>query len=146
VPEEVGGVSVSPFSLVLKHLPPAPKYREEIEEILKEGLVADTGCMVVEAYGKKGGEEVLVETHVYAPGLVESFARAGLTAEMYLTGQGGALFTKMFVNDKYEQKGLISSDMISEDQIDYYFEQAAALGITLDTKIKGKNQWPKDVL
>jgi saccharopine dehydrogenase-like NADP-dependent oxidoreductase len=141
--EEIDGVSVSPFSVVLAHLPPAPKYREEIAEILDEGLVSDTGCMVVEAYGRKDGEDILVETHVFAPGLADSFARAGLTAEMYLTGQGGALFTKMFVNDKYGQKGLISSDMITEEQIDYYFEEAAKLGITLETKIKRRDEWPE---
>jgi saccharopine dehydrogenase-like NADP-dependent oxidoreductase len=141
--EEVDGVSVSPFSVILKHLPPAPKYRAEIAEILDEGLVSDTGCMVVEAYGRKGGEDILVETHVFAPGLADSFARSGLTAEMYLTGQGGALFTKMFVNDKYGQKGLISSDMITEEQIDYYFEEAAKLGITLETKVKSKSEWPE---
>jgi saccharopine dehydrogenase-like NADP-dependent oxidoreductase len=134
-PEVVDGVRVSPFSVVLAHLPPAPKYRDEIAEILEEGLVSDTGCMVVEAFGKKGGEDVLAETHVFAPGLVESFERSGLTAEMYLTGQGGALFTKMFVNDVYGQKGLISSDMITEEQIDYYFDEAAKLGITLETKV-----------
>jgi saccharopine dehydrogenase-like NADP-dependent oxidoreductase len=141
--EDVDGASVSPFSVVLKHLPPAPKYRNEIEEILDEGLVSDTGCMVIEAYGKKDGEDILVETHAYAPGLADSFARAGLTAEMYLTGQGGALFTKMFVNEKYHQKGLISSDMITEEQIDYYFAEAARLGITLETKIRKKDEWPK---
>jgi saccharopine dehydrogenase-like NADP-dependent oxidoreductase len=141
--ESVDDVSVSPFSVVLKHLPPAPKYRDEIAEILKEGLVSDTGCMVVEAYGTKDGEEILVETHVFAPGLADSFARSGLTAEMYLTGQGGALFTKMFVNDKYDQKGLISSDMITEEQIDYYFGEAEKLGITLETKVKSKNEWPE---
>jgi saccharopine dehydrogenase-like NADP-dependent oxidoreductase len=141
--EKVDGVEISPFSLVLKHIPPAPKYREEIAEILEEGLVADTGCMVIEAYGKKNGEDILVETHVYAPGLADSFERSGLTAEMYLTGQGGALFTKMFVNDVYDQKGLISSDMITEEQVDYYFAEAAKLGITLDTKIKKKDEWPE---
>jgi saccharopine dehydrogenase-like NADP-dependent oxidoreductase len=135
-PEDVGGMSVAPFDLVLKHIPPAPKYRGEIEEILKEGLVSDTGCMVIEAYGKKDGQNILVETHVYAPGLQESFDRSGLTAEMYLTGQGGALFTKMICEDKFGQKGLISSDMLSETQIDYYFECAEKLGITLETKIR----------
>jgi hypothetical protein len=71
-----------------------------------------------------------------APGLVESFDKAGITAEMYLTGQGGYLFTKMFCEDKYDQVGLISSDMLTFDEIDYYFEEAAKLGITLQTKVK----------
>ena len=139
-PEDINGVKVAPFYVILKHLPPAPKYREEIQEILDEGLVSDTGAMVVEAYGTKDGKEVLIETHVFAPGLVESFERAGLTAEMYLTGQGGALFTKMFVKDMYTQKGLISSDMLTFEQVDYYLKCAGELGITLQIEVKPINQ------
>ena len=101
-----------------------------------EGLVSDSGCMVVEAYGKKDGKDILVENHVFAPGFVESYERAGITSEMYLTGQSGYLFTKMFVNDKLDQTGLISSDMLTFDQVDCYFEYAKELDITLDTKIK----------
>ena len=134
--ETIDGVEVIPFNLVLKHIPPAPKFKEEIKEIIDEGLVTDSGCMVIEAYGKKDGKDVMVETHVNAPGFVESYERAGITSEMYLTGQSGYLFTKLFVNDKLEQKGLISSDMLTFDQVDCYFEYAKELDITLDTTVK----------
>ncbi|GAB1475453.1 hypothetical protein MASR2M70_02850 [Bacillota bacterium] len=134
--EIINGQEIAPFDVVLAHVPPAPKYKDEIKEIIDEGLLSDSGCMVIEAYGNKDGKKVLVETHVNAPGLVESFNRAGISSEMYLTGQGGYLFTKMFVNDKFDQKGLISSDMITLDQVDCYFEYAKALGITLSTRVK----------
>jgi saccharopine dehydrogenase-like NADP-dependent oxidoreductase len=133
--EDFNGQKIVPFDFTLKHVPPAPKYKEEIQAILDEGLLSDTGCMVVEAYGKKDGKDVRVETHIYAPGMVESFERSGITSEMYITGQGGFLFTKMFVNDRYEQTGLISSDMLTYPEVDYYFEKAAELDITLDTKV-----------
>lgn len=133
--EDVCGVQVAPFDVILKHIPPAPKFREDIEEILREGLVTDAGCMAVEAYGLWEGEETKVETHVMAPGLVESFRRAGITAEMYLTGQGGFLFSKLFLNDHFDQVGLISSDMLTMEQVDAYFGYAAELGITLETKV-----------
>ena len=55
---------------------------------------------------------------------------------MYLTGQGGYLFTKLFVNDKFDQTGLISSDMLTFEQVDCYFEYAKELDITLDTTVK----------
>lgn len=135
-PVEVDGQKVIPFNVVLKHIPPAPKYKDEIQGILDEGLVSDTGAMVIEAIGKKDGKDVMVETHVFAPGLQESFERAGISSEMYLTGQGGALFTKMFVKDMYTQKGLISSDMLTFDQIDTYLKWAEELGITLHTEVK----------
>lgn len=134
--EIINGTEVAPFDVVLVHVPPAPKFREEIKEIIDEGLVSDSGCMVIEAYGKKDGKDVLVETHVFAPGLVESYEKAGITAEMYLTGQGGYLFTKLFINDKFDQTGLISSDMLTLEQVDCYFKYAAELNITLETKVK----------
>ncbi len=130
-PERYQGVEIVPFDWVLSHIPPAPKYKEEIQEIMEEGLVSDTGCMVIEAFGMKSGKSVLSEIHVFAPGLEEAFRISGLTAEMYLTGQGGALFTKMLVNDIIDQRGLISSDMLHDEQIQYYFAEAEKLGIVL---------------
>jgi len=89
--------------------------------------------MVIEAYGKKDGRDVKVETHVMAPGLLESYEKAGITAEMYLTGQGGYLYSKLFINDKFKTPGLFTSDMMSMEQVDLYFEYAKELGITLET-------------
>jgi saccharopine dehydrogenase-like NADP-dependent oxidoreductase len=132
--EEINGQKIVPFDVILAHVPPAPKYKAEIQEIMDEGLVSDTGCMVIEAIGKKNGRDVRIEVHVFAPGMADSFARSGITSEMYLTGQGGALFTKLFVNDKYDQTGLISSDMLSYEEIDYYFAEAAKLDITLEIR------------
>ena len=134
--EQVKDVMVAPFDVVLKHIPPAPKYHDEIKEIIEEGLVSDTGAMVVEAWGIKNGEKIKAESHVSAPGLKESFEKSGLTSEMYLTGQGGALFTKMLIKDLITQRGLISSDMLNFDQVGYYLKEAEKLNITVDTKIE----------
>ena len=92
--------------------------------------------MVIEAYGKKDGKDILVENHVFSPGLAEAFEKAGMTGEMYLTGQGGYLFSKMFVNDDFDMTGLISSDMLPLDKVDKYFEYAKELDIIMETKIK----------
>jgi hypothetical protein len=107
----------------------------EIAEIISEGLVTDSGCMVIQAFGDKDGKKVKVETHVQAPGLVDSFQKAGITAEMYLTGQGGFLFSKLFLNDCFDQVGLISPDMLSMEQVDTYFDYAKELEITLVTEV-----------
>ena len=134
--EMVKGRNVVPFDLILAHLPPAPKTADEIKEIIAGGLVSDIGAFVVEAYGKKNGEEVMVEAHVFAPGLADSFERSGLTAEMYLTGQCGFLFSKMFIEGKYTQFGLISSDMLTDEQVDWYLDGASKLDITLELAVK----------
>ena len=135
--ENFNGQKIVPFDYILSHLPHAPKYYDEIKSFVDEGMALDSGCMVIEAYGRKDDEGVLVEVDVNAPGFVESFEKAGMTAEMYLTGQGGYLFSRLFVNDIFEDEtGVISSDMLSDSQVDKYFEYAAELGITLETRIK----------
>ena len=134
--EDIKGRKVVPFDVILAHTPPAPKYHEEVKEIIEEGLISDTGAMVIEAIGRKDGKDIMAETHVYAPGLEDSFSRSGLSAEMYITGQGGFLFSKLFANDKFTQHGLISSDMLTDEQVDYYLKCAAEMDITLDTRIR----------
>lgn len=135
--EEFQGHKIVPFEFVLSHVPHAPKYEEEIKSFVDEGMAVDSGCMVVESYGKKDGKDVLVEVHVSAPGFVESFEKAKMTGEMYLTGQSGYLYSKLFINGDLEgESGVISSDMLSDAQVDKFFEYAAELDITIDTKVK----------
>jgi len=42
----------------------------------------------------------------------------------------------MFADDRIDQKGLISSDMLTMEQVDYYLKHAAKLDITLDTEVR----------
>ena len=135
--EEFQGMEISPFEFVLAHVPHAPKYEEEIKSFVDEGMAVDSGCMVIESYGKKDGKDVLAEVHVCAPGFVESFERAKMTGEMYLTGQSGYLYSKMFINEDLKgESGVISSDMLTDAQVDRFFEYAAELDITLDVNVK----------
>lgn len=135
-PEEYQGQEIVPFDFVLHHLPPAPKTETEIRQILEEGLISDDGYMKVEAVGKKDGKTVEIHTKVHAPGLAESFAKAGITAEMYLTGQGGFLFSKLILEGYMNQTGLITSDMLTLEQVNTYFDYAKELGITLSTHVE----------
>ena len=59
-----------------------------------------------------------------------------MSGEMYLTGQGAFLFTKMFVNDKITQHGLISSDMLDDVQVEQYLQWAEELDITYTMEVK----------
>lgn len=139
--EEFNGQKIVPFDFIMSHIPQPPKFEEEIKVFIDEGLELDEGCMVAEAYGKKDGKDTLVEVHIGAPGFVESFELSKITAEMYLTGQSGYLFSKMFINDDFKgQAGLISSDMLSYEQCDKLFEYAAELNITIDTIVKDPSE------
>ncbi len=131
---EVNGQKVIPHDVILSMMPAPPRFPHEIKEILDEGLVSDTGAFVVEAMGKKDGRPVRVESHLSAPGLADSYEKYGVSGEQYLTGQGGFLFTKLFVNDKMSQTGLISSDMLTDDQNDQYLAWAEELDITIERR------------
>ena len=135
-PEMFQGHEIVPFDFVLSHIPPAPKDPDEIKAIIDEGILEDGGAFVCEAYGKKNGKDVMVDLHVSAPGIIDSYNRAKMTGEMYLTGQGAFLFTKLFVNDMITQKGLISSDMMDDKQVEQYLEWAKELDITYTIEIK----------
>ena len=120
------------MDLVLKLTPPAPKYPSEIKEILDEGLECEEGAFLIRVDGKKDGKQIRIDNYVNAPGVFEAFEKAGLTAETYLTGQCGALFTKMFVNDRIHQKGMFPPEVLDADQRAYYLKEAARLDITVD--------------
>lgn len=134
--EVIKGRKVVPFDVILHHLPPAPKYKEEIKAIIDEGIRKETGAMVAEAIGKKDGKDITAEVHIYSLGLEDSFNKYGMTSEMALTGQGGFLYTKMLIEDKFDQKGLISSDMLTDDQVDYYLASAEEIDINWELIIK----------
>jgi saccharopine dehydrogenase (NAD+, L-lysine-forming) len=131
-PVDVKGTSIAPMDLALKLTPPAPKYLDEIKAILEEGLDCEEGAFLIRVDGKKDGKQIRIDNYVNAPGVFEAFEKAGLTAETYLTGQCGALFTKMFVNDKIHQKGLFPPEVFDADQRAYYLKEAAKLDITVD--------------
>jgi saccharopine dehydrogenase-like NADP-dependent oxidoreductase len=135
-PVDVKDTTVVPMDLVLKLTPPAPKYPHEIKAILDEGLVSEEGAFLVRVDGIKDGKPIRIDNYVNAPGVFDAFDKAGLTSETYLTGQCGALFTKMFVNDKIHQKGLFPPEVFDDDQRTYYLKEAAKLDITIDQVIE----------
>ena len=65
-----------------------------------------------------------------------NWIRAFSELKMYLTGQGAFLYTKLLVNDMIDQKGLISSDMLSDKQVEQYIRWAEELGITYTIEVK----------
>jgi saccharopine dehydrogenase-like NADP-dependent oxidoreductase len=131
-PVELGGAQVVPMQLISKLTPPAPKYREEIQEVIDEGLELEEGAFLVRVDGKKDGEDLRIDTYVNVPGLRESFQKAGISHESYYTGQGASLFTKMFVHGKIDLKGVFPPEAFDADARAYYLREAAKLDITVD--------------
>ncbi len=131
-PVEVDGVEIVPMHLISKLTPPAPKYEQEIRDLLAEGLELEEGAFLVRVDGVKDGEALRIDSYVNAPDLHTSFEKARISHESYYTGQGAFLFSKMFVNGKVDRTGVFPPEAFGPEARAYYFREAAKLDITVD--------------
>ena len=134
--KEHNGMKYVPFELTIANTPPAPKYQEEIKEIIDGGLVSEAGAFQVLVEGKKDGKPVRITNYANSPGLIEAFERSGLSHESYLTGQCAFIFTKMLVNDVIQQKGAIAPEVLNAAERKYFFKEAQKFDITIDQIIE----------
>ncbi len=135
-PLEVDGVKIVPMRLISKLAPPAPKYEQEIREVIDAGIEVEEGVFLVRVDGLKDGEKLRVDNYVNVPGLRESFAKARISHESYFTGQSASLFVKMLVNGKVSQKGVFPPEVLEADSRAYFLKEAAKLDITVDQYIE----------
>lgn len=126
------GTEYTPFDLVIEHAPPAPKYKDEIKEIIDGGLVSEEGAFQILVTGIKDGKPLKITVYVNAPGLIEAWEKSGISHEAYLTGQSAFIFTKMLVNDAVSQTGLIAPEVLEADARKFFFDESAKLEITFD--------------
>ena len=131
-PIEVKGNRIVPLDLVCQLTPPAPSDPDSIKEALSEGMALEEGASLIRVQGFKDGKSVGLDNYINAPGLTEAFEKHGITHESFLTGQSAFLFTKLFVNDKINIKGVFPPEVLAADTRAYYLEEAAKLGITVD--------------
>ncbi len=129
---DVKGQEIVPMDIISRLTPPAPKYADEIQAVLDEGMVSEDGVFLVRVTGKKDGRTSRIDLYCYAPGLTESFEKAGITHESYFTGQAAFLFTKMFINDILSTKGCFPPECLEEKERKYYLSEAAKLDILVD--------------
>ena len=132
---DVKGTKIVPMDIISKLTPPAPKYPDEIQAVLDEGMVSEEGAFRIRVDGEKKGTKTRIDCFINGPGLTEAFEKANITHESYLTGQAAFLFTKMFVNNKIKTKGAYPPEVLEIAERSYYLEEAAKLDITVDQNI-----------
>jgi saccharopine dehydrogenase (NAD+, L-lysine-forming) len=135
-PVDVKGQKVVPIDLISALTPPAPKYREEVEQVLAKGIESDEGIFLVRIDGQIDGREVRIDSYLNCPGLQESFDRAGISHESYLTGQSAYLFTKLLISGKLDQKGVFPPEALDAPTRAYYLEEAAKFDLTVDEVVQ----------
>ncbi len=132
---DVKGTKIVPMDIISKLTPPAPKYPDEIQAVLDEGMVSEEGAFRIRVDGDKNGTKTRIDCFINGPGLTEAFEKANITHESYLTGQAAFLFTKMFVNNKIKTRGAYPPEVLESAERSYYLEEAAKLDITVDQNI-----------
>lgn len=129
---KVKGVEVVPFDLLMEQIPRAPRFTEEIQAVIDEGIIQDEGAFLVRVKGKTGGKDKQIDCYTNFPGLIEAFSRAKMTHESYSTGQCAAVFSSMMVEQLCKDTGLIVPEQLDAACRDYVFKELAELHITVD--------------
>lgn len=128
----VKGVEVRPFDVVMRQIPRAPRFPEEIQAVIDEGIIQDEGAFLVRLKGLRDGKAVQIDSYTNFPGLEEAFRRSQMTHESYSTGQCAAVFSSLMVEGLCRDKGLIVPEQLATDCRRYVLAELAKFGITVD--------------
>ncbi len=131
----VKGVDVRPFDVVMRQIPRAPRFPEEIQAVIDEGIIQDEGAFLVRLKGLRDGKAVQIESYTNFPGLEEAFRRSQMTHESYSTGQCAAVFSSLMVEGLCRDKGLIVPEQLDTDCRRYVLDELARFGITVDESL-----------
>ena len=75
---DVKGTKIVPMDIISKLTPPAPKYPDEIQAVIDEGMVSEEGAFRVRLDGKKNGKDTRIDCFINGPGLIEITTDVGL--------------------------------------------------------------------
>lgn len=131
-PIEVKGVMVAPMDVVLAQIPRAPRFEEEIQQVIDEGILQEEGVFLVRAHGQKDGQPLHIDCYTNFPGLAESFAKAQMTHESYSTGQCAAVFAKLMVAGLFSEPGVYVPEQLGADCRRFILKELEELDITVD--------------
>lgn len=128
----VNGVEVVPFDVLMKQIPRAPRFEEDIQAVIDEGIIQDEGAFLVRLKGKVAGQGRQIDCYTNFPGLVDAFARSKMTHESYSTGQCAAVFSSLMVEDLCTRRGVIVPEQLEADCRNYVFRELEKFDITVD--------------
>jgi saccharopine dehydrogenase-like NADP-dependent oxidoreductase len=131
-PVDVKGCSVAPFDLLMRQIPRAPRFDDEIQAIIDEGIIQEEGAFLVRVRGVKEGRPVQIDCYTNFPGLAEAFAKSRMTHESYSTGQCAAVFSTMMVEGLFKEAGIFVPEQLDAPCRSYVRAELAKFNITVD--------------
>jgi saccharopine dehydrogenase (NAD+, L-lysine forming) len=131
-PVNVKGCMVSPFDVLMRQIPRAPRFESEILEVIEEGIIQEEGAFLVRVKGWKNTKPVQIDCYTNFPGLAEAFNKSRMTHESYSTGQCAAVFSTMMVEGLFKESGIFVPEQLDALCRGYVLDELAKLNITVD--------------
>jgi len=135
-PVDVKGVKVAPRDVFLALVPPTPSM-EEVERMVKAGMISMEACCAVDVKGQKEGAEVRYILYSNFMDIRELEKRMpGANPVAYITSVPASAFTKMLVKRRIKTRGVIPPEALEPAVRQAFIAELAEKGITVREKVE----------
>ncbi|UCE15326.1 MAG: saccharopine dehydrogenase NADP-binding domain-containing protein [Candidatus Bathyarchaeota archaeon] len=135
-PIDVKGVEVVPRDVFLALVPPTPSM-EEVERMIKAGIIDMKICCAVDVKGQKEGAEVRYVLYSNFIDIQELAKRMpGANPVAYITSVPASIFTKMLVNGRIKSRGVIPPEALEPTVRRAFIAELAEKGIRINEKME----------
>ncbi len=135
-PIDVKGVKVVPRDVFLALVPPTPSM-EEVERMIKAGMIDMKVCCAVDVKGKKGDAEVRCILYSNFLGIRELEKRMpGANPIAYITSVPASTFTKMLARGEIKTIGVIPPEALEPKVRQAFLAELTKKGITVHEKVE----------
>ena len=135
-PIEIKGVKMAPRDVFLALVPPTPSM-EEVEKMIKAGMISMRMCCAVDVKGQKEGAEVHYIIYSNFMDIHELKKRMpGANPVAYVTSVPASIFTKMFVKGRIETRGVIPPEALEPAVRQAFIAELAKKGIKIRERVE----------
>jgi saccharopine dehydrogenase-like NADP-dependent oxidoreductase len=135
-PINVKGVKVAPRDVFLALVPPTPSM-EEVERMIKAGMINMKMCCAVDVKGQKEGAEVRYILYSNFMDIHELKKRMpGANPVAYMTSVPASIFTKMLIHGRIKTRGVIPPEALEPAVRQAFIAELAEKGITVREKVE----------
>ncbi len=135
-PINVKGVKVAPRDVFLALVPPTPSM-EEMESMIKTGMISMRGCVAADVRGRKEDAKMRHILYTVFPGVKELMKRMpGANPVAYVTSVPASTFTTMLAKGEIETKGVIPPEGLEPKVRNAFLAELAKKGIIVNEKVE----------
>jgi len=135
-PIKVRDVKVVPRDVFLALVPPTPSM-EEMEKMIKTGMISMKGCVAADVRGLKEGEKTRCILFTAFPSVKELMKRMpGANPVAYVTSVPASTFTTMLAKGEIETRGVIPPEALEPKVRKAFLTELAKKGIAVNEKVE----------